>query len=314
MEALPSNSTAEADSDKGRTKPVAAGFVFAPSHWRDPGHNTAELHDCAKHSPKWVMCIANTSESMGTAERGDAGMASAAVDASSSASRVLVVDDDPELLQFLQDEFIQQGLDCSSASCGGDALLKLRQESFDLVVLDWTLPDFDGTEICLRLRSSGDTTPVLMLTAHDDLDDRVQALDLGVDDYLTKPFELKELHARVRARLRRGQFANSERAKDTLSLGDLQIDLIEHQVTRGNRELSLSQREFELLVYLVKHNNEVQTRQQILEGVWGRPFVGDSNSLDVYMGYLRKKVEAQGEPQLLHTVRGVGFMARLPQA
>ena len=241
-------------------------------------------------------------------------MASAAVDASSSVSRVLVVDDDPELLQFLKDEFTQQGLDCSSTNCGSDALLRLRQESFDLVVLDWSLPDFDGTEICLRLRSSGDTTPVLMLTAHDDLDDRVQALDLGVDDYLTKPFELKELHARVRARLRRGQFANSERAKDTLSLGDLQIDLIEHQVTRGNRELSLSQREFDLLVYLVKHNNEVQTRQQILEGVWGRPFVGDSNSLDVYMGYLRKKVEAQGEPQLLHTVRGVGFMARLPQA
>ncbi len=241
-------------------------------------------------------------------------MASSAVDASSSVSRVLVVDDDPELLQFLQDEFTQQGLDCSSANCGGDALLRLRQESFDLVVLDWSLPDFDGTEICLRLRSSGDTTPVLMLTAHDDLDDRVQALDLGVDDYLTKPFELKELHARVRARLRRGQFANSERAKDSLSLEDLQIDLIEHRVTRGDRELALSQREFDLLAYLVKHNNEVQTRQQILEGVWGKPFVGDPNSLDVYMGYLRKKVEAKGEPQLLHTVRGVGFIARLPQA
>ena len=241
-------------------------------------------------------------------------MGGSAVDASSSRSRVLVVDDDPELLQFLQDEFSQQGMACGSATCGGDALLKLRQESFDLVVLDWTLPDFDGTEICQRLRSSGDTTPVLMLTAHDDIDDRVQALDLGVDDYLTKPFELKELHARVRARLRRGQFANSERAKDSLSLGDLQIDLIERRVQREDKTLSLSQREFDLLTYLVKHNNEVQTRQQILEGVWGKPFVGDPNSLDVYMGYLRKKVEVKGEPQLLQTVRGVGFMARLPQA
>lgn len=240
-------------------------------------------------------------------------MASSTVDGSSSVSRVLVVDDDPELLEFLQEEFSQQGLACSSANCGGDALLKLRQESFDLVVLDWTLPDFDGTEICRRLRSSGDTTPVLMLTAHDDLDDRVQALDLGVDDYLTKPFELRELHARVRARLRRGQFASSERAKDSLSLGDLQIDLIEHRVTRGDRELALSQREFELLAYLMRHNNEVQTRQEILEGVWGKPFVGDPKSLDVYMGYLRKKVEAKDEPQLLHTVRGVGFMARVPQ-
>ena len=247
-------------------------------------------------------------------QTGAAGMASSTVDGSSSVSRVLVVDDDPELLQFLQDEFSQQGLSCSSANCGGDALLKLRQESFDLVVLDWTLPDFDGTEICRRLRSSGDTTPVLMLTAHDDLDDRVQALDLGVDDYLTKPFELKELHARVRARLRRGQFASSERAKDSLSLGDLQIDLLEHRVTRGDRELALSQREFELLAYLMRHNNKVQTRQRILEAVWGKPFVGDPNSLDVYMGYLRKKVEAKGEPQLLHTVRGVGFMARVLQA
>ena len=233
--------------------------------------------------------------------------------ADAPSSRVLIVDDDPELLRFLIEELMQQGLDCEGASCGGDALLLLRQTRFDLVVLDWTLPDFDGIEICRRLRSSGDTTAVLMLTAHDDVDDRVLALDLGVDDYLTKPFELKELHARVRARLRRGQFASSERAKDNLSLGDLQIDLIEHRVTRGDRELALSQREFDLLIYLVKHNSEVQTRQQILEGVWGKPFVGDPNSLDVYMGYLRKKVEAKGEPQLLHTVRGVGFMARLQQ-
>lgn len=269
------------------------------------------LHDCAKHSPEWVMRIADAPEMMERDARGAAGMASSTVD--SISSRVLVVDDNPELLQFLQDEFSQQGLDCSSANCGGDALLMLRQESFDLVVLDWTLPDFDGTEICRRLRSSGDTTPVLMLTAHDDMDDQVQALDLGVDDYLTKPFELRELHARVRARLRRGQFASSERSKDSLSLGDLQIDLIEHRVTRGDRELSLSQREFDLLAYLVKHNGEVQTRQDILEGVWGSPFVGDPNSLDVYLGYLRKKVEAKGEPQLLHTIRGVGFIARLPQ-
>jgi two-component system response regulator MprA len=260
------------------------------------------------------MRIKNTPEMMGLPKRGAESMASSAVGTSSSVSKVLVVDDDPKLLQFLQDEFSQQGLACSSANCGGDALLKLRQESFDLVVLDWTLPDFDGTEICRRLRSSGDTTPVLMLTAHDDLDDRVQALDLGVDDYITKPFELKELHARVRARLRRNQFASSERSKDSLSLGDLQIDLIGHRVRRGDHELSLSQREFDLLTYLVKHNSEVQPRQEILEGVWGKPFVGDPNSLDVYMGYLRKKVEVQGAPQLLHTVRGVGFMARLPQA
>ena len=234
--------------------------------------------------------------------------------ADASSSRLLIVDDDPELLRFLIEELSQQGLECDGACCGGDALLLLRQSRFDLVLLDWTLPDFEGIEICRRLRSSGDTTPVLMLTAHDDVDDRVLALDLGVDDYLTKPFELKELHARVRARLRRGQIASSERIKETLSLGDLRIDLIERQVQRGERQLSLSQREFDLLAYLVKHHGEVQSRPQILENVWGSPFVGDPNTLDVYMGYLRRKVEAPDAPQLLHTVRGVGFIARLPQS
>jgi len=234
--------------------------------------------------------------------------------ADASSSRLLIVDDDPELLRFLIEELSQQGLECEAASCGGDALLLLRQARFDLVLLDWTLPDFEGIEICRRLRSSGDTTPVLMLTAHDDVDDRVLALDLGVDDYLTKPFELKELHARVRARLRRGQIASSERIKETLSLGDLRIDLIERQVQRGERQLSLSQREFDLLAYLVKHNGEVQPRLQILESIWGKPFVGDPNTLDVYMGYLRRKIESADTPQLLHTVRGVGFIARLPQA
>ena len=228
-----------------------------------------------------------------------------------NSSRLLVVDDDPELLLLLNDELSQEGLNCSSANCGSDALLKLRQERFDLVVLDWNLPDFDGPEICRRLRSSDDTTPVLMLTAHDDVDDRVHALDLGVDDYLTKPFDLKELHARVRARLRRGQFAKSERIQDSLSLGDLQIDLIAREVKRGDLELSLSQREFDLLAYLVKHKGEVLPRQQILEAVWGAPFVGDPNALDVYMGYLRRKIESPEQPALLHTVRGVGFIARL---
>ena len=227
-------------------------------------------------------------------------------------SRVLIVDDDPELLRFLMEELTEQGLSCDGANCGGDALLQLRQEQFDLVLLDWTLPDFDGIEICRRLRSSGDTTPVLMLTAHDDVDDRVLALDLGVDDYLTKPFELKELNARVRARLRRSRYANSERASETLVLGDLRIDLIERQVQRGEHKLSLTQREFDLLAYLVKHSGEVQPRLQILESVWGAPFVGDPNTLDVYMGYLRRKVEMPHAPQLLHTVRGVGFIARLP--
>ena len=225
--------------------------------------------------------------------------------------QLLIVDDDPELLQFLLEELSQDSIVCQGANCGAEALLLLRQQHFDLVVLDWNLPDFNGIEICRRLRSSGDTTPVLMLTAHHDLEDRVQALDLGADDYITKPFELPELHARVRAQLRRSRYSNPDASAETLTLGDLQLDLMSRKVQQGERELALSQREFDLLAFLVKHNGEVQARQHIRDSVGGAPFVGDPNTLDVYMGYLRRKLEQSGLPQLLHTVRGVGFMARL---
>ena len=231
---------------------------------------------------------------------------------SDAISRLLIVDDDPELLRFLLDELGEAGHHCSGCDNGQDALLRLRQESFDLVVMDWTLPDFSGIELCRRLRASNNTTPVLMLTARDDVDERVKALDAGVDDYLTKPFNLKELHARVRARLRRGGYEQDARGEASgIELGDLLLDPIERRVQRGERSIALSQREFELLLFLVKNADEVQSRQTILDAVWGAPFVGDPNTLDVYMGYLRKKVEAEGNPQLLHTVRGVGFMARV---
>ena len=227
-------------------------------------------------------------------------------------ARVLVVDDDPELLRFLIEELSGAGHHCIGCDNGQDALLRWRQESFDLVVLDWTLPDFSGMELCLRLRRSGNTTPVLMLTARDDVDEHVQALDAGVDDYLTKPFNLKELHARVRARIRRGGYEQEARGEASgIALGDLLLDPIERRVQRGERRIDLSQREFELLLFLVRNADSVQSRQTILDTVWGAPFVGDPNTLDVYMGYLRKKVEAKGEAQLLHTVRGVGFMARV---
>jgi two-component system response regulator MprA len=226
-------------------------------------------------------------------------------------AQVLIVDDDPELLHFLNEEFTSDTVTCTCSKTGASALTLLRQQRFDLVVLDWTLPDFDGLEICRRLRSSGNTTPVLMLTAHDDLDARVQALDYGADDYLSKPFELRELHARVRARLRRGTFAAAEKQQEQLVLGDLQINLLSRAVHRGENKLSLTQREFDLLCYLIERSGKVLERQNILEGVWGAPFVGDPNTLDVYMGYLRRKVEKPEHPQLLHTIRGVGFMARV---
>ena len=229
-----------------------------------------------------------------------------------ASARLLIVDDDPELLKFLIEELSSAGHHCTGCDNGQDAFLYLRQKEFQLVVLDWTLPDFSGLEVCRRLRSSGNTTPVLMLTARDDIDERVKALDAGVDDYLTKPFNLKELHARVRARLRSGSYQRSDDpAAELLSLGDLRIQLLERRVMRGEQEIALSQREFDLLCHLVRNADAVQSRQSILEAVWGDPFVGDPNTLDVYLGYLRKKVEKSGQPQLLHTIRGAGFMARV---
>jgi len=226
-------------------------------------------------------------------------------------ARLLVVEDDPELLKLLHDALTTAGFICRQAADGRDAFIQLSQEPFDLVVLDWTLPGLSGLELLRRMRSTAINTPVLMLTARDQLEERVSALDAGADDYLTKPFELQELKARVRAQLRRRQYEAEERPAEQLKLGDLRIDLLSRNVRRGERHLNLSQREFELLCFLVRDPETVHSRQAILDGVWGTPFVGDPNTLDVYLGYLRKKVERSGEAQLLHTLRGVGVMARV---
>ena len=227
----------------------------------------------------------------------------------SGGGHLLIVDDDPELLKLLHQSLSQSDIHCCTAADGREALALIRERSFDLVVLDWTLPDLSGIAVLQRMRSTGVRTPVLMLTARDD-DERVKALDAGADDYLTKPFELKELQARVRAQLRRGLYATADNTTAQLELGDLRIDLLSRTVQRGERQLNLSQREFELLCFLVREPNRVHSRQSILDGVWGSPFIGDPNTLDVYLGYLRRKVERTGQAQLLHTVRGVGVMAR----
>ena len=224
------------------------------------------------------------------------------------AARVLVVDDDPELREFLLGELAAEGYSEAVAS-GQAALLALRQQEWDLVLLDWGLPDFCGVEVCERLRAGGSTTPVLMLTAHDDVPERVRALDAGADDYLTKPFSIAELLARVRAQLRRGSRNGSEAS--SFSLADLGVDLLRREVKRDGVVLELSQREFDLLAFLIREPERVHSRQAILEAVWGAPFIGDPNLLDVYVGYLRRKIERSGLPQLIHTVRGVGFTLRV---
>ena len=223
-------------------------------------------------------------------------------------ARLLIVDDDPELRQFLHTELEIEGYACTEAASGQQALVQLRESRWDLLLLDWTLPDFSGVEICRRLRGSDDQTPVLMLTARDDVRERVEALDAGADDYLTKPFSIEELLARVRARLRSASKASRE--PETLQLADLQLTAASREVSRGGESISLTGREFELLHLLLSQPNQVHGREAILNAVWGEHWVGDDNVLDVYIRALRRKLEREGRPTLIQTVRGVGFMLK----
>jgi DNA-binding response OmpR family regulator len=180
----------------------------------------------------------------------------------------------------------------------------------DLILLDWTLPDFSGVEICRRMRSSGVFTPILMLTGRDEVRDRVEALDSGADDFLLKPFSIEELLARVRAQLRRAGYAQAAASRDRLELADLSVTLSTRDVSRGGRPIQLSVREYDLLVCLLRRCNSVVDRETILREVWGENHFGDDNLLDVYIRYLRKKIETPNQPTLIQTVRGVGFMLR----
>jgi two-component system response regulator MprA len=197
------------------------------------------------------------------------------------AVRVLIVDDDPELRVFLRTELELDGYACAEAATGQQALTLARQEHWDLLLLDWSLPDFSGVELCQRLRRTDNTTPVLMLTARDDVKERVEALDAGADDYLTKPFSQEELLARMRARLRRGAAEAGANGQALLQLADLQLNPASREVRRGGEELTLTAREFELLHLLIRRPNAVHSRAAILEAVWGEHWMGDDNVLDV---------------------------------
>ncbi|MEB3159210.1 MAG: response regulator transcription factor [Synechococcus sp.] len=228
--------------------------------------------------------------------------------------RVLVVDDEAKLTELLRLELDVEGYAVDVANDGATGLVKARsQPAPDLIVLDWNLPDFTGVDICQRIRRGGVTTPILMLTGHDDVADRVTALDAGVDDYLIKPFSIEELMARLRAMQRRAQSFSSgsaEPAQVVLSIGDLQIDTSTRDVTRGERSIQLSVKEYDLLVFLMRSGGKVLERAEIMRGVWGENFFGDDNLLDVYIRYLRQKIESPELPALIHTVRGVGFILR----
>jgi two-component system response regulator MprA len=222
--------------------------------------------------------------------------------------RVLIVDDDPELRRFLSGELAFEGYNCGEAGSGQQALTLIRAEAWDLVLLDWSLPDFSGVEVCRRLRQANLAMPVLMLTARDDVRERVEALDSGADDYLTKPFSLEELLARVRARLRRTALADGP--GDELVLADLVVRPASREVSRGGTAVHLTAKEFDLLVLLLRQAQQVISRDAIFAALWGEQVVGDDNLIDVYVRHLRRKLERPGAPSLIQTVRGVGFMLK----
>jgi two-component system response regulator MprA len=218
--------------------------------------------------------------------------------------RLLVVDDDPALSRTLRRALGVEGYDVDTAPDGAEALQRLAAARYDAVVLDVSMPRVDGLAVCRNMRSRRDRTPVLMLTARDAVGDRVAGLDAGADDYLVKPFALDELNARVRALLRR---ANGEIHEERLSYLDLELDLASARAYRGDRPLELTRTEQRLLELLLRNPDQVLPRDMIYERVWGHDISATSNSLDVYVGYLRRKTEDGGEPRLIHTVRGVGF-------
>lgn len=221
-------------------------------------------------------------------------------------SHILIIEDEAKLAQFIKLELEYEGYQVTTAQDGLTGLSAAREISLDLILLDWMLPGISGPEICRRLRSTGDQVPIILLTAKDEVSDRVAGLDAGADDYIIKPFSIEELLARVRANLRRTQEENT----DLLQFSNLRLDRGTREVYRGDRLIDLTAKEFDLLEYLISHPRQVLTRDQILERVWGYDFMGDSNIIEVYVRYLRLKLEAEKEQRLIQTVRGVGYVLR----
>jgi two-component system response regulator MprA len=224
------------------------------------------------------------------------------------AVEVLIVDDEPAVVDALDRALVQEGYAVASAGDGRAALERVARARPDAVILDVSMPQMSGLEVCRRMRANGDRTPVLMLTARDQVTDRVAGLDAGADDYLVKPFALEELLARLRALLRR----TTPEDEGVLRFADLTLDPSTYEARRGERVIETTRTEYLLLELLMRHPRQVLTRATIFERVWGYDFGYASNSLDVYIGYLRRKTEADGEPRLIHTKRGIGYVLREP--
>ncbi|HEY8424638.1 MAG TPA: response regulator transcription factor [Limnochordales bacterium] len=227
-----------------------------------------------------------------------------------TAARILVIDDDPKLLDMVRRALVYEGFDVQTATSGAQGLQMAQDAVPDVLILDWMIPDLDGLAICRRVRESADV-PILMLTARDAVEDRVTGLEAGADDYLVKPFALEELVARIRALLRRHRHeAAAMQPNEVLRHGDLVLDSAAREVRRAGQLITLSTTEFELLRLFMLNPRRVLPRELIMERVWGYDFDGESNVLEVYVGYLRRKLEQGGRSRLIHTVRGVGYVLR----
>lgn len=219
--------------------------------------------------------------------------------------RILIIEDDEAIVKIIRRTLSYEGYQVETALDGEAGLDLAREHHPDLIILDWMLPGMDGLEVCHRLRAT-ETTPILMLTAKDTLQDRVDGLDTGADDYMVKPFELDELLARIRALLRR----TSQERSPVLTFDNLVMETTARKVYRGEKEIPLTAKEYDLLELFLRNPRQVLTREVIFDRVWGYDFGGESNVLDVYIRYLRQKMEAENETRILHTVRGVGYVLR----
>lgn len=220
---------------------------------------------------------------------------------------IILVEDEIKLAQFLEMELSSEGYNVSVANDGIAGLMLVRESTPDLAILDWMLPGLSGVELCRRLRATGSKIPIILLTAKDEVNSRVTGLDAGADDYVIKPFSIEELLARIRAHLRR---SSEEDNRHLLKFEDLSLNRQTREVFRGSRAIELTVKEFDLLEYLMSNPRQVFTRDQILETVWGYDFIGDSNVIEVYVRYVRLKLEENNEKRLIHTVRGVGYVLR----
>lgn len=223
--------------------------------------------------------------------------------------KILVVEDEKKIARVLSLELEYEGYEVTVKETGMDGLQALEEESFDLVLLDVMLPELSGLEVLRRVRKTNTATPIMLITARDSVPDKVSGLDLGANDYITKPFDIEELLARIRAQLRLNINEQEEKVTE-LSIADLTVNEKTRDIQRAGKMLELTPREYDLLVHLLKHQQQVLTRDQLLTAVWGFDYYGDTNVVDVYIRYLRKKVDYPFEKQLIHTVRGVGYVMK----